>query len=413
MPPRPAPALEALGRYEVATGFPLGRASPDAVPAVTGEVRPGRAKPRDPLGVLEGVALRCLARPPCVVLFSGGRDSSALLALATFVARREGLPLPVPLTHLFPGQPEAEEHHWQELVVRHLGLSDWARLDAGEDADLLGPAAQGVLRRHGVIWSPLLATRSGAMALAAGGSLLSGEGGDEVFGTYRSTALLNLVSARRPRQAARLVKAALADLSPRPVRAQRWRSHFARALGLGWLRPEVREGFLARLAGQWSTQPFAWGKAVEWVASCRHVGLALANMAGLAAEVGADFQAPFLEPEFVEALPGAFGPLGPAGRTAAMRSLFSGLLPDELLARSTKAVFTLPAWGPRTEEFVAHWDGSGLDEDLVDVEALRRHWAEERPNAMSFGLLQQAWLSAAKRSHFELEGTDHPAGTLI
>jgi asparagine synthase (glutamine-hydrolysing) len=39
---------------------------------------------------LEAVMVRALHRPPCVVSFSGGRDSSAVLALATHVARREG-----------------------------------------------------------------------------------------------------------------------------------------------------------------------------------------------------------------------------------------------------------------------------------------------------------------------------------
>jgi hypothetical protein len=46
-------------------------------------------------GVLEELISPALERPPCVIGFSGGRDSSSLLALATHLARREGLPMPV------------------------------------------------------------------------------------------------------------------------------------------------------------------------------------------------------------------------------------------------------------------------------------------------------------------------------
>ena len=53
--------------------------------------------------------LRALRRPPCLVSFSGGLDSSALLAVATAVARREGLDDPVPATLVVPGSPESDE----------------------------------------------------------------------------------------------------------------------------------------------------------------------------------------------------------------------------------------------------------------------------------------------------------------
>ena len=55
-----------------------------------------------PRAAFEAAILPGLRRSPCLVSFSGGRDSSAVLATATAVARREGLPLPVPITHRFP-----------------------------------------------------------------------------------------------------------------------------------------------------------------------------------------------------------------------------------------------------------------------------------------------------------------------
>src|SRR4051794_22650674 len=71
--------------------------------------------PDGPVGALERGLLRALRRPPCVVSFSGGRDSSAVLALAVDVARRHGLPEPVPVAMRFAGAPAADERRWQEL----------------------------------------------------------------------------------------------------------------------------------------------------------------------------------------------------------------------------------------------------------------------------------------------------------
>ena len=63
-----------------------------------------RSEYSSPRAALEAVVLRALLRPPCLVSFSGGRDSSLVLAIASDVARRHGLPLPVPATNRFPGR---------------------------------------------------------------------------------------------------------------------------------------------------------------------------------------------------------------------------------------------------------------------------------------------------------------------
>ena len=108
----------------------------------------------EPLSMLEGAVLPALARPPCVVAFSGGRDSSAVLAVATGVAKKEGLPLPVPVTQVYPDNPETDETRWQELVIRHLGLTEWERVEVTGELDLLGPVARRLLTRHGLLWPP-------------------------------------------------------------------------------------------------------------------------------------------------------------------------------------------------------------------------------------------------------------------
>ncbi|HZC13844.1 MAG TPA: hypothetical protein VE270_07480, partial [Thermoleophilaceae bacterium] len=64
----------------------------------------------------EDVVRGALQRPLCVVSFSGGRDSSAVLALAMHVARCDGLPLPIPLTMRFPRYARTNEDEWRELV---------------------------------------------------------------------------------------------------------------------------------------------------------------------------------------------------------------------------------------------------------------------------------------------------------
>lgn len=380
-----------LTPYEIATGFPLG---PGALPSRP-RVAPwrGRGNVATALSAFEDAVRAALVRPPCVVHFSGGRDSSAVLAVAASVARRDGLELPVPLTLRFPGQPETDEAPWQQLVIRHLKLREWARMDAAESSDLVGPQAQKVLRRHGVIWSPVLATRPPTMVLAAGGTLLTGEGGDEVLGRRRAAALLSLGKAGGLRAGTGPARKVLGELLPRRQRQARWRERLRQSLGLQWLQPDVREDFLARSGAMWASEPFEWPRALQWVTSLRHVSLGLANMTALGTEMSAMVKAPFLSPGFVSALGGAFGSLGPDSRTTAMRALFSTVLPDELLARPTKAVFTLPAWGPCTRELVASWSGDGADPDLVDLDALRRHWAGPRPSALTFALVQSVWLA--------------------
>lgn len=41
-------------------------------------------------------------------------------------------------------------------------------------------------------------------------------------------------------------------------------------------------------------------------------------------------------------------------------------------------------------DFVARWDGSGVDPELVDIEALRAEWEREPPYPQSYVLLQRA-----------------------
>ena len=95
----------------------------------------------------------------------------------------------------------------------------------------------------------------------------------------------------------------------------------------------------------------------------------------------------------IRALAAEGGRWGFAGRTALMRHLFSDLLPDTLLARSTKAHFGSVRWGEPERAFASAWDGGGLA-DWIDVEALRAEWLSERPAGACALALHAAWLDS-------------------
>ena len=111
--------MSALSPIEIASGLVLGNTQP---------LEPARAA--DPRAAMERALLAPLRRGPCLVSFSGGRDSSAVLAVATAVARREGLQPPIPATLRFPSAADSAETEWQEGVIAHLGLQ---RLDSPRD----------------------------------------------------------------------------------------------------------------------------------------------------------------------------------------------------------------------------------------------------------------------------------------
>ena len=107
-----------LTALDVASGIPVGAAPPAPTPV----------EPRGVRSALEASIRPALQRPPCFVAFSGGRDSSTVLAVADRLATREGLPRPVALTARFPEAPAADESEWQELTTSWLGIEAWERL---------------------------------------------------------------------------------------------------------------------------------------------------------------------------------------------------------------------------------------------------------------------------------------------
>ncbi len=377
--------------FEVASGWLFGEV-PEALSGLTGVPSVTEASGSSPVQVLESMLAPALARPPCVVAFSGGRDSSALLAVASRLAAREGFEPPVAATLRYPGEHEAHEEQWQELVVRHIGTSNWEKLPAGDSADLLGPVAAGELKRYGLLWPPAHHKDVPLCALAAGGTLVNGEGGDEVLGAHRVTPLALAMAGRLPKNRSEATETALM-LAPRPVRRRSYFAKFSAQVAKSWLRPEAQEHFAAAAAADRAAQPLHWGASLHRLPRTRAWNLGFHNQDLCAAADGVTVLRPLQDARFLTALSRSAPPWGFADRDAAMRALFGSFLPDELLTRPTKALFNRVVFGEYSRAFVSRWNGGGVPTDLVDTEVLRRFWATPNAHALSFALLQSAWLA--------------------
>jgi len=345
-----------------------------------------------PRFALERAVLPALQRPPCLVSFSGGVDSSLVLALAVHVARREGLPLPVPATHRFPGVAEADETRWQDQLVAHLCLDDWLRLEWTDELDLVGPVAAGVLERHGPLVPFNGHFQQPFVERAAGGALLTGVGGDELFAPVRrATAAHVLLRHRQPRP--RDLPTLAFGLAPRRVRAAV--ATRRRPIRLySWIRPQARRR-LARAYAAWEAQePLRWDRALQtWWWRSRALQCNLAGKRALGEACDVLVASPLADPSVMSACAATGGPIGLGSRARALGAIAGDLLPPALLARTSKASFDGAFWTGRARAFAAAWDGSGVDSQLVDVAALRAEWASAQPDPHTFALLQQAWLA--------------------
>lgn len=342
-----------------------------------------------PLAALENALLPSLRRAPCVVSFSGGRDSSLVLAAAARAARSAGLAPPIAVTVRFAGFPATEEARWQERVLRHVGVDEWVRIDLDGELDLLGQLARDALLAHGPLFPPNAHFLLPLLHTCPGGSLVVGLGGDEIFGQWAWRRLGDVLARRarpRPRDAG---LAAVATL-PRPVR-RRVFEHRTPGPGLGWLRPAANRE-LARLRAWERNEPVRWDRAVRCMARRRDVTLGARTLERLGAAAGVAVHAPLLDAGFVTALAQAGGRTGWGGRTAVMRAAFADALPDDVLTRRDKAVFGDIFWRAEARAFADRWSGSGLDGEIVDADALRDAWRAPHADHRTSMLLHAAWL---------------------
>lgn len=377
-------SLPVLSDCEIAIGQPVG-----SVPL---PAPPERVEP-DPVRALRDALLPALLRPPCVVAFSGGRDSSLLLATAADLAAREGLEPPVALTFRYPDDEAADESWWQDLVIAQLhdeGLKlDWMCRDVAGELDNLGPLTAPVLRAHGSpTYPPGLGNTILLAQYARGGSLVTGNAGDEVVGGHRA-GTLRAVLRRRGRGLApsdwRQVGLCVAPAAVRTRYAERQTGP------LPWLRPDVRRAALAEMA-MLATRPLRWDRSVWSALAPRAVHIGRETRSAITAEQDCALVEPLGEVPFVASYAAVGGRWRGFTRTEGTRLLAGGLLPDALLKRGQKASFNASRFGAVSREFASNWDGRGVDEELVDPEALRDAWLADEPPAPTAMLLQQAWL---------------------
>jgi hypothetical protein len=379
------PAVTLLESHSgVVTGFSAPGAGDSPTPAA--DVHP-RA-------VLESVLARAVP-DGCVVQFSGGRDSSLVLAVATHVARQHGVPPPVAVAFRYLGDASSEEAQWQELVARHLGVQ-LQIVDVPPGAhDLAGPLGLARLERDGPVMPPPCGVGVGRMHdIAAGMTVLTGEGGDETVGGSRITPFV--ARRRRPHRLSRAEYVALArELQPRRARYRRFRKLWEDQAFLHWLTPAVRSDVLDALARDAASEPWDWRNARKRFLRRRMVVQGFATMDQVAEREGIRLLHPLIDKDFVDALCGYGGFWGLPSRTAAMRLLAGDLLPEAILARSTKAYFNNVYAGDHVRAFARGWDGSGVDTELVDVGRLKVAWLSDPVPAPSLAPLQLALLARA------------------
>ncbi|MET8091469.1 asparagine synthase-related protein [Micromonospora sp. NPDC005220] len=360
----PAPS-QATAR-DVACGIVLGLDPDPAPPAVTSDPAPA------PLVALERAVLPALSRPPCLVSFSGGVDSSLVLAIATRVARRHGLPDPVPVTWRFIDAPRAQESPWQNRVIAELGLArQWQVLYAEGDLDLVGPVARRLLTRYGQLHPPNRHLHLPIVELARGGSLLTGLGGDQILAGWR----------RRP--------------GSLRARVGRLRTHLRHREPdpFPWLRPEVARRTRRAFRREQRAEPHRLAGRISWHLRRRDLTMSRTSLATIAADHDVLAVTPLLDGGFAAALSAHHGRMRSPSRRELLATVADDELPPLVIAPRRKAVFDEVFFRAHTRELVRSWDGGGVDDTLIDPEALRREWSGWPVNPRTAALVQQVWLA--------------------
>lgn len=338
-----------------------------------------------PRAALESLIADAVTAAPCYVMFSGGRDSSAVLAVALSVARAVGAPDPIPVTARHAKVADSLETEWQQAVLDHLGLRNQIVVDFDGEQSWLGETAVGRLRKFGLMW-PVAGTIHGALLDRLDpGTVLSGEGGDMVIAGRRATTFLNAVRSRRPRLAVH--EARLLVREPGELRRALTESRDA----IAWLTPAGKE--LITPLGLPAVESLHWSKGLREAVASRPARMVRNNFMAAVESSGHRSSNPLEHPLFVSALMRAGGWRGFGHRTAFMKYLFGDVLPDAVLSRTTKAEFTGARWTDRERDFARSWDGAGVDPRYIDAEALRADWLSENPSPRSDFHLHAAWLA--------------------
>jgi hypothetical protein len=128
-----------------------------------------------------------------------------------------------------------------------------------------------------------------------------------------------------------------------------------------------------------SSGRFAWWRRL------RYVRLGIEALQRLASDLLVEVRHPFADSGFAAAL----AALPPDARSRGRAGLFEDALPVELIQQCTRSHFDHVFWSEHSRELAARWSGEGVDDELVDLDALQREWQTPRPDARTFMLLQR------------------------
>ena len=373
--------------FEVAGGWVHGQVP---VPSATADW-----PEESPAAALRAVLREEILQGPCVVPFSGGRDSSLVLAVACSVAREVGATLPTALTFRHPGIPESDESAWQELVMAHLGglglQPGWRIRDIDDELDIVGPLMAPLLEQCGhSVWPPNMATMIAVAGEYPSTAILSGEYGDGVLGARRATVIAGLLRRRGRGLSASYWRAAGQVVLPRVVVAGGtylggWRPP--------WLSPRGRRQWRALAAADALRDPFRYDRNLWQTLSWRGPLLGMANLSAVCRRYGCTLASPLAHPRVLSALARSGGWRGPQSRGYATRLLGADLLPDQLYGRDTKANCLDSRFNQHTIATVDAWKGQNIDPDWVDAGRLASAWRGRQFHPQMAGLVQSAWLA--------------------
>lgn len=335
---------------------------------------PEAIQSRTPGEALESVILAQLTRTPCGVAFSGGRDSSAVLAAAVATARKHGTADPVPVTLRYPDVESTNEVAYQESVIRHLGLKNWIRIEPRGRLDILSGAATELTMRHGLLYPGNIHLLVPVFEAVSGGALLTGIGGDEVLDGHRDHDLAAMVCGR-----ARPTTQLARSLAKRYIAQGRIRRQMGGQISgsFPWLTPDAAKTTIELLIDdQLEGSLFANRYLDATVIRARYLHRAQSDMQIVASDFSVNMVNPLLDTEFVSAIAHDVGRVGVATRTEMMHRYFDTLLPREIVERSTKATFDDVLWTEATTADALSLPVEPL-ESIVDTQGLRGLWQSD------------------------------------
>jgi hypothetical protein len=313
------------------------------------------------------------------------------LATATRYARRNGHDDPIPLTLSYPGLASPEEHRIQERVVTQLGLADWERVEPEGSLDLIGPVAGATLTRTGPLWPANAYLMTPLIEAARDGVFVFITGLTDFFSWWMWAPLVSVIERHR-RPIKRDLVLLTAAMMPTSMRARALRGRNVPPT-MPWLRPEAERKAMALLRRRQADVPRRFDRAMVTQVTHRCFDGAAGTLRAIGDSVGTSVDQPLRRPGVAQSIAGAGGRRGFRGMKTMLLEMCGDLLPAEVFAGRPGANLAPVFFGDASREFAASWNGAGLDESVVDTEALRRNWLSDTPDARSACLLQYAWLT--------------------